>query len=160
MLFCLQFFYNGNSILWIYNQLGYSKICSVCKGRIHKQCIPNISDRDYIHIREDDNWICIMCLELILPFYHIVDDTEFTECFSGLLQMHQNILKWKVLIRTLTTSCAQLKMEIMKVISLSFLLILCGFAESLAINPWLMQCEKETIRDDELQIMVLGLHDL
>ena len=56
--------------------------CTSCKHNIHKQCIAFISVLDYIKFNEDRNWISILCLENVFPFYHIIDDTDFNDCFQ------------------------------------------------------------------------------
>ena len=61
----------------------YNLCCSNCKNTAHLNCLPNVSRNDSIYInRNDDDWYCINCVQIIFPFNHIEEDSTFLEVLS------------------------------------------------------------------------------
>ena len=67
--------------------------CSTCSGFMHRECIP-LSREEYTSLSgKSEDWICIKCIENILPFNNITDDIEFhdvvLELKTGVSNLYQ-----------------------------------------------------------------------
>ena len=63
--------------------------CSVCMVKIHKKCIPNVFEDEFNLLKQRLDWICTHCIELSMPFSHIVDDDEFLSAVAGCASMYK-----------------------------------------------------------------------
>ena len=65
--------------------LSHSKVlrCSLCYKQYHRQCLPLVSEDDYIYLNHSISpWYCIPCSSEMFPFNHIVEETEFRYVLS------------------------------------------------------------------------------
>ena len=59
--------------------------CFNCKGRSHINCLPLVSINDSIYINRDNNpWLCTICVGDNLPFCGLQDDDEFNNALLEL----------------------------------------------------------------------------
>ena len=52
-------------------------ICAICNQSIHTKC-SQLSQNDISNHLDDNDWYCANCMGSILPFNHIIDNSEFT----------------------------------------------------------------------------------
>ena len=61
----------------------YSLTCSVCGSSFHTSCVPGVRNTDSIYVNKNDSdWMCVNCSEVVFPFNHIIDDSEFFKCIT------------------------------------------------------------------------------
>ena len=66
--------------------------CAACKSSLHLKCIPKLTKEDSLYTNRNNNdWICTVCIEDALPFNHLVDENDFFSCFSTDKLPGQNI---------------------------------------------------------------------
>lgn len=66
----------------------YQLLCSICKTHVHLNCLPNVGHDDPLFVnRENNDWICTICMISILPFTNVYDDDEFL-CTLQANQLH------------------------------------------------------------------------
>ena len=57
--------------------------CDVCKKWVHTKCMYITNEDLNNYIGANKSFYCTICLQSILPFNHIVDETEFLEAIIG-----------------------------------------------------------------------------
>ena len=61
----------------------YQLQCDTCKRICHIKCLPCVTKEDSIYIdRLTNNWLCITCISLALPFIHLVEENDFMDALS------------------------------------------------------------------------------
>ena len=59
--------------------------CSACNEQVHIRCLPNVKPTDSIYTnRASNKWLCTQCTQSVLPFNHLVEDSDFLNAISSL----------------------------------------------------------------------------
>ena len=62
--------------------------CTVCKTAVHIKCLSDVTRQDPIYrYRDNNNWICTVCIQSVLPFNHFKDDDDFIDAVCDINNM-------------------------------------------------------------------------